>query len=448
MNDIKNNYSSKYKEVWTLAWPVMMTMTFAQTTNIVDMLWIGKLGTNELAAVASMGNVVFVLFGFTQIVNAGTIAVVSRLKGAKDVEGSKRAAAQSVRLGLVLGAITAILAIPVSVPITTFFGGGAEFNYHGSRYIAALMIGFLGVFPGTSINAIFQANGDTRTPMYVALVSNLINIGLDPILIFGWFGFPRMEVFGAGVATAISWGIGTVIMLMLLKRRKLANEPKKSGRYFEYDYSLKVIKIGTPASIAMLARPLSTVFLIRVLGEFGEYGMAAFGLAVRSSGLIWIFHIGISVAVASLVGQALGRNDEAEARAIVRSGMLFTTSLQVVLTTVYVIFAAQIVGFFTNDALVVKEGAMFVTILAYCQIISCFAIPAGAALIGAGHTKPGMFIGITANWVIKLPLAWYLATKTSIGIQGVWWGMAVSIVYEAALIIMVYHKGTWAKKKI
>jgi Na+-driven multidrug efflux pump len=187
-----------------------------------------------------------------------------------------------------------------------------------------------------------------------------------------------------------------------------------------------MLRIGTPASISMVARPLSTFLLLKVIASFGTAAIAAFGIAMRSFGVSWIPYSGISVAVSALVGQSLGAHRVHEAERVVRRGLVVSTALGVFFCLLYRATASDIIRAFDHEPEVVIAGTSFLQMIALGWLFSGPMLPMGSAMHGAGDTKPPMIAAFLANWAVKLPLLCARAAA-GWGINRVWMGMFISI---------------------
>jgi Na+-driven multidrug efflux pump len=198
----------------------------------------------------------------------------------------------------------------------------------------------------------------------------------------------------------------------------------------------------------MIARPLSTFLLLKVIASFGTAAVAAFGIAIRAFGVNWIPYSGVTVAVSALVGRSLGAHRVAEAEGVVRRGVVVTTLLGVLFCILYYVFAHEIIGAFDDEPSVVAAGATFLQLVALSFLFNGPTLPLGSAMNGAGDTKPPMLAAFLANWPVKLPLAWALAVPYGWGVDGVWVAMFISIVFEALLMFAWYRRGTWKRKRV
>jgi putative MATE family efflux protein len=447
-----------YRRLWRLAWPVSISTSTVTLLTLVNLFWIGHLGTVAVAAVSLCGQILFIVFGISNIVYAGALAIVARRVGEGDLPKAFTASVHGVCLGGALGVAVALLGYVSAPAVLGFFDTGSDVEQLAVSYLRIMYVGQLPLFVSVALGACYQAAGDTRTPMLMNVGVVVLNGLLDPFFIFpahgitvggvplGWLGW---GVDGGAIAAALSGAVGCAGFLAasLLWGRPFPwpvdGRIGLAARHF-----WQMARIGSPASLSMVARPLSTFLLLKVIASFGTPAIAAFGIAMRSFSVNWIPYSGLNVAIASLVGQSLGAQDAAAARGVVRRGLVITSFLGVFFCVLYYSGARTIILAFDHEPAVVAAGEWFLKMIALSFLFSGPMLPLGSAMNGAGDTKPPMIAAFLANWPVKLPLAYVLARPLGYGIGGVWVGMFISIVFEAVIMFLWYRRGTWLTKTV
>ena len=448
---------STYRRIWELAWPVSISMSTITMLTLANLFWIGHLGTAAVAAVALGGNILFIVFGISDVVYTGAVAIIARRVGAGNLTDAFNASLHAVILGAMLGVSVALLGNWGAPAIVGFFEAGPEVEGPATDYLRIMFICQIFLYTSTAMRAAYQSAGDTRTPMFVNLLVVLVNGVLDPYFIFapgelvlggvrvGWLGW---GVPGAAVAAVLSSAMGLCVFVgVSLVLRRPFRRPRHGVRISPQEF-WRMLRVGTPASITMVARPLSTFLLLKVIASFGTAAIAAFGIALRSFSVNWIPYSGVNAAVATLVGQHLGGRQVRGAEQVVRRGLTITMVLGVLFCMGYYTLSRQIILAFDHEPSVVAAGAPFLRIMALSFLFSAPMFPLVSAMNGAGDTKPAMIAAFVANWPIKLPLAYALALPMGYGINGVWMGMFVSIVFEALIVFAWYSRGTWKHKRV
>lgn len=447
-----------YRRIWQLAWPVSISMSTITMLTLFNLFWIGHLGTAAVAAVSLGANILFIVFGISDVVFTGTVAVVARRVGQGHRAEAFDASLHAVCLGAALGLVVAVVGHAAAPTIVSFFDAGAEVEATAVAYLRIMFICQIFLYVSTALRGAYQAAGDTRTPMLVNVGVVLVNAVLDPFFIFapgeisvggvpvGWLG---LGVPGAAIAAVLSAALGLVLFVTvsLLLGRPFAWPAHRRVRLVPRQF-WQMLRIGTPASVSMIARPLSTFLLLKVIASFGTAAIAAFGIALRSFSVNFIPYSGIQAAVATLVGQNLGAGNVREAERVVHRGLAVTTGLGIFFCLVYYTCSERIILAFDHEPAVVAAGVPFLKLMALSFLFSGPMFPMVSAMNGAGDTKPPMITAFVANWPIKLPLAYVLALPLAYGIDGVWFGMLVSIVFEAIVVFWWYRRGAWKSKRV
>lgn len=455
---VSNPPPGPYRRIWRIAWPVSITTSTITLLTLVNLFWIGRLGTVAVAAVSICSQILFIVFGFSNIVHTGALAIVARRVGEGDRNRAFDASLHGLCLGVLLGLVVALAGYATAPAVLGFFGAGNEVESIALSYLRIMYLGQLPLFVSAALGACYQASGDARTPMLVNVGVVVANGIADPFFIFhpgevsvgglllGWLGW---GVDGAAIAAALCGSAGclTFLAISVLGGRPFPWPADRRVRLAAGDF-LQMTRIGTPASVSMIARPLSTFLLLKVIASFGTPAIAAFGIAMRAFSVNWIPYSGLNIAVASLVGQSLGARDAGEARRVVRRGLVVTTFLGMFFCFVYYGWARSIILAFDREPAVVEAGEWFLKLIALSFLFSGPMLPLASAMNGAGDTKPPMVLAFVANWPVKLPLCYALAVPFGQGIDGVWAGMFVSIVLEAILMFAWYRRGTWLRKTV
>ena len=414
--------------------------------NIVDMFWVGKLGPSALAAVAIAGSLMMVVITFVMGIATGTAAMVSRFYGSKKEEAAAEVAAQSIMLGVFAWLILAVLGFFNAEAILSVMGAKAEVLTMGISYLQVIFVGSITLFFFFIFVSILRGAGDAVTPTLVLVLSTVINIILDPFMIFGWGPFPVMGVTGAALATVISQLVGVVIgMEILLKGR---SHLKLHAKYFKpnWDYITRIMKIGIPSSLQMGLRSAMGVVLMTIVASFGTFAIAAYGVVFRLIMVLMMPGFSMSNSAATLVGQNLGAGnpDRAEKSAWLTAS--YYAIFMLVVGTIGFIFAPALVRAFNPNATVVSIGVNFLRTVVFAHVFVAFGIVLGRSMAGAGDTVPPLVITFITLWVIQLPLAVILSKL--IGLQGIWYSYLAASIVVGILTMTWFRLGKWKLKKV
>jgi len=444
---------SYLKQIWEIAWPTSISMLLFSLYDLIDLKWIGFLGTEAVASVSLCGNINGVLFGLMNILYIGSLAVFTRFIGAGEQAKLRHSFHQSIFLGALIGLLLFVIGWLTAPLLLGFFHLSSQVYHLSLVYLRIFYIFFFFLFLGIPLWTAWIALGKTWLLLIVNLISVGFNLILDPVFIFprgemlvGVFGW---GVAGAAIASLLSEILSLLILLGLLKRKDfMVKSPVFKNFKVSFRESLRILRIGIPSSIAVLSRPMSTVILQRFITGFGASALAGFGIGLRWLGINWIFFGGISAAVSSLVGRYLGARLGEKAGAMMRRAYLLGVVIQFLVSLFFILWAEPLVAVMEPTPETIQAGSAFLIWVSVAMLLSSPGNIARACLNGAGNTNPPMVISIISNWVVKLPLAWALAYPLKVGLSGIWQAMFVSLVVEGALLLAWYFRGRWKEHKI
>ena len=413
-----------------------------------DRYFISKLGINEAAGSSLSGGLVWVMFSVIALVSGGTIAIVSRKVGEKDIEEASSASEQSIILAFLVSLSITLLVFYFSENIFAFYGAEKIVEEIGLSYFSIIVFGFPLMMTASVIGAVFQASGDTKTPMRVFALMSLMNLILDPILIFGFGPVPSLGVDGAALATVIAESFAFIYILIKLSQFNSLEIRKYHTFKVDLVMMKRILKIGLWSGLNSLSRPLSAIFLQKVITYHGTKCIAAFSFGIQWVSILFIFQDGLRVAVSTLVGQNLGRNDLDEVYETVKSGLIFGFLIMIFFAVFGIIYADEAVGVFSRDNEVIKYGAGYLRIVLYGILFILPMTVYGAVFSGSGDTMPPTVIAFIANWIGKIAVAYIASYYLGFGIDSVWIAITISIVVEGIGMTIWYKRGGWIKKKV
>jgi len=436
------------KNLWILAFPILTSNLMQAVFNLVDMFWVGRLGPVAIAAVAMCGSIMMIVMFVMMGIGAGTTAVVARAIGAKNKQKAEKAAMQSLILGFWTALFFSIIGYFLSAPILTALGADPAVVSIGTGYMQIIFLGVIVIVYMFLISAVLQGAGDAATPMLILVVSTLINIVLDPILIFGWLGFPKMGVNGAALATVIAEGIGSLIALEVLLNGRSRLQVHFSKIRSDLKTMFLILKIGMPASLQMTLRGLVGIALIYVVSKFGTTALAAYGIGMRLNMLALMPGFALAMAAGTLMGQNLGAKKPDRARASAWAAVFYYAAFLVVIGTWFVVFAPQVIAFFNNDPTVVAIGTSYFRITTWGYLFVAIGVVLSRALAGAADTVAPMIITFISLWLVQIPLAFILSDISKLGLNGVWFAILAAYIMQGVLTWIWFSTGRWKHKAV
>jgi putative MATE family efflux protein len=421
----------------------MVVALLHTTQSLIDMFWVGKLGTASIAAVAISGTIIMVLFTVIAGVSTGTLALVARNIGAGNREKAETVATQSIALGIIMSSLAVAAGLLFTEKLFSLLGASREVIEAGTGYLKILLVGGVTMFILFLGNAVLQGTGDTVTPMKLMVLANIINIVLDPMFIFGW-GLPRMNTSGAAVATIISQIISASLVIWMLSNGRC----KVHLRFNELKVQLGVIKqvlrIGLPSSLQLLFRSVMGVVLVGIVAKFGTFAVAAYGVVMRLHMVVLMPAFALGGSAATMVGQNLGAGLLVRAKKGAWLAAIFDMVIMAAIAVTFFLAAYQIMGIFNKDPRVIRLGVQYIRIAAPFYIFVALGVVLNRALAGAGDTFIPMIITLLSLWGFQIPLAIFLS-NSRMGVTGVWWAVALASALNGLLILGWFETGRWKR---
>lgn len=436
------------RAIFLLAVPMVVEMAMESLFAVVDVFFVGRLGSAAVATVGLTESLMIVIYTIAFGLSIGATAVVSRRIGEKDKEGAARAAVQVLALGALISAALGIAGAVYARELLQLMGADAEVLATGTGYARVLLGGSSTVFLLFLINAVFRGAGDPAVAMRVLILGNSINIVMDPTLIFGLGPFPEMGLTGAAVASTLGRGIGFLFSLWLLtkgsghlavKRRHLSLEPATMWR---------IASLSGSGTFQVALGSMSWIGLVRVISGFGSVAMAGYTIAIRVVLFALMPAFGIGAAAATMVGQSLGAKLPDRAEASVWAAARYNAIFLGLTGLGFFLFAPWIVGWFTADPAVVRVAAYGLRAIAVGFPLFALGMVLEQSFNGAGDTWTPTWINLFVFWLVQIPLAWVLAYRMGFDERGVF--IAVSAAYSLLALVsaVLFKRGRWKLKHV
>ncbi|TDX48409.1 MATE family efflux transporter [Orenia marismortui] len=452
MVELTENYTAKEMRIriLKLAWPAVLRMFLQSVVGIVDVMMIGSLGAAALAAVDMSNRLMFVLIGALTALTIGSTALVARYTGAKNQEKANQVIVQSIVSGIILSTLLAVLGIIFAEDLLRLMMILMEEvdNFvlrNGSVYLKIVFASMIFGLPLMIINALLQGIGDMKTPLYIMVVTNIINTVCNYLLIFGIGFFPELGVAGAAIGTALGRVVGALIGFGVLIHGKSGIKIDLAKVKFKLD--LKVIKdifiIGIPASIEQLIRQGSQIVYTLLIAGLGTITVAANAIIMNGQMIPIMIGFGFSMAATTLVGQSLGAQKEELAKEYGKQTAYLTMIIMGVISIPMFIWTTPIIKLFSDNLSVVSiaKPAMKISIL--MQPVFAILMVISGALRGAGDTKWTMYITAIGNWGVRMVLSLLLGYYLGYGLIGFWIAMVIDIGVRTVLIMWRYSSDKW-----
>lgn len=433
------------RAIFLLSVPMILELVMESAFAVADIYFVGKLGPSAVATVGLTETYLFLLYSVAMGLATAVTAIVARRIGEKNKEAAGVAAVQSIFIGLLCSIPFSIAGIFFAKELLTLMGADAWSIEHGYRYTQWMLGGNAVIVLLFVINAIFRGAGDAAIAMRVLFIANIINIGLDPLLIFGWGPFPAMGIEGAAIATNIGRGIGVLIQLWSLFRGGKHIKASFTQLYWDAKVVISIVKTSLGGVGQMIVSMTSWIFLMRILADVGSEAVAGATIAIRIMMFTMMPAWGMSNAAATLVGQNLGAGHPDRAESSIWKIGFINMAFLIGVAVIYFVYNKELMGIFTSDARVIAIGAEWLRILSYSYFVYGWWMVSTQAFNGAGDTRTPTKINLVFFWLIQIPLCYLLAIHFGWQHSGVFWGVFFSETSVGLFTLWLFTKGGWKK---
>ncbi|MCB0602773.1 MAG: MATE family efflux transporter [Saprospiraceae bacterium] len=431
-----------------LAVPMILEMSMESLFAVVDVFFVSKVGVNAVATVGFTESVLTLVYSIAWGLSMGATAMVSRRIGEQDREGASSAAAQAMWIGISLSLLLGIPGYFYADEILRAMGGSESLIQEGRWYTKILFGSNIVILLIFLLNGIFRGAGNAAIAMRTLWISNGLNLILDPCLIFGWGPFPEMGVSGAALATSIGRGTGVIFQLYHLFWGK--DIIRIAGRHLKILWSviLRLFRVSIGGMGQFIIGSSSWIFLMRIIGFFGEEVVAGYTIAIR----VLIFTLlpawGMANAAATLVGQNLGANQPDRAERSVWKTAHYTMLFMLGVSIIYFLCARPIMLLFNPDPVVVENGILSLRIICAGYLFFAYGMVISQAFNGAGDTFTPTVLNLICFWFMQIPLAYIVGITWGFGPSGIFASVAVSESFLAVLCVIVFRRGRWKSVRI
>ncbi|RLG86999.1 MAG: MATE family efflux transporter, partial [Thermoprotei archaeon] len=416
--------------------------------NLADTFWLGKLGKADLAAPTVSWPLIMLFYSIGMGFSFAGATLISQYIGAGEREYANRCVGYLLGFMLLMSLSISTIGFIVSPLVLELMGVPLDVLPKAINYIRVIFAGIPLAFIGFAFMAILNSIGDTRTPTILSIISSLINVVLDPLLIFGWLGFPALGVMGAAIATIASRSIISVIGLYLLAKGFAGIKIGFRDLFFRLWWLRHVVRIGTPLSIQRSANSLGFVIMMSLVSQMGTAVIATYGIGIRVIDVIQAFTWGIMRASSIMIGQNIGAEKYQRAGQIAFKNMALVSMLLGVGALLIYLSRSFIFAVFINDPVVIEEGDKFVTFfIPSLPFFGLFFI-AGAVAQGSGHPTVYTIISIIRLWVLRIGFSYLLGIFMGMGSIGIWIAMSISNMGAGIMATTWVMKGSWKQRVI
>lgn len=432
--------------ILSLAIPVVINSFLQTMYNLTDTFWLGKIGTNELAAINLVTPVQNIIINFGMGITVAGSVLIAQYIGAKETENAKSMANQIFVCAGCFALFCSAVVFFTTSGIVNWLGADGETYRHACIYLRIVVWDMPFLYMVNIFSAVHQAQGDTVRPMFLNLGGITLNMILDPLLMVGF----QMGTAGAALATLLAKMVPAMVAFVLLSNRNNDVHLDVRSMKFEWEKVKLILRIGLPTAVGGSTMQLGFLLMSRNVYAYGNQAMAAYGIGNKVNGLITLPSNGIGSAVATIVGQNMGAKQVERAR----EGYLLSMKICVVFLFIggmilsRDVISTGIVSIFSDDAEVIAMAADFLSIMAFWCFTNGVYNATTGLFQGTGHTEVTMAVDATRLWVFRFLTLWFCESILKMEVRSVWYSVVVSNGISSVILYILYKTNIWKKYKI
>jgi len=440
---------NKLKILLRLAAPIVLAQLFQIAYQFIDAFWLGRLGEGAIAAVAMSLPIIFFVTSLGIGLAVAGSALTAQYFGAKNDKLLSHAAGQTILMIVVVSFVLGLIGNLSAHALLNLLGTDQNIIIDASAYLRIAFLSMVFNFSFFIFQAIMRSIGRPKIPVYIILSTVALNFFLDPVLMFGWRFIPALGVSGVALATLITQSLAAMIGFYLLFGGKYGIKLHYYNLKPDFKFIKRAFLLGLPSSIEQSARSLSLSITTALIAVYGTLAVAAYGVGTNIFHLMLMLAFGLNGATAALVGQSLGANKTKEARQFAWLSLKTTIVAFVALGLLVFLFAPSLIAFFIpQDQAVINEGARYLRFIAPSFLFIGLQISIAGTLQAAGNTKTPMFLTILSQWLLQLPLIYFLPKLFGLELDGIWLAFPITSFIAAILYLYFFINRSWEHKKL
>jgi len=436
-------------EIADITLPAFAELVLSTLFGMVDMVMVGQLSSAAITAVGLTNQPFMLLLAIFAAVNVGTTTLVAWNVGAKRYEKARSTLRQVLIINLILGTIISIVGVALAKPIVLFMGAEADVITPATQYFKIVAAGLVFQAITMGVTAALRGAGETKIPMLYNVGSNLLNVFGNYALIYGKFGFPRLEVIGAAVSTTFSRMLACLVSLCVVYfyKKSLISISVKEKFKFEPETIKKVFSIGLPAALEQFILQSGLTLFARTVSGLGKEVFAAHQIGINISGLSFSPSMAFGVAASALVGQSLGANNEEKAEEYANFIHRVALCVSTFVGLMFILFSHPLARLYNSEAHIVAMAGTVLKILALAQPGQSTQLSLAGALRGAGDTLYPLYASATGIWVFRVIAAYIFVNVFGWGLVGAWIALVLDQYTRSLIIFFRFRSGKWKHMK-
>lgn len=418
-----------------LALPIMATSLIQMAYNLTDMIWIGRLGSDAVAAIGAAGMYMWLSNGLTALSKMGGQVNTGYSLGGGNHADAAGYIENTLRFAAILGVIFGVVCVLFSTPLIGFFNLNSPLVVADAKIYLQITCGFVVFsFLNQSFTGIFTALGNSRAAFLATTSGLIVNIILDPVLIFGVGPFPELRIMGAAIATIIAQAIVTLTFLIFAAKDTLIFPEVKYFGKLDKEYLSSIIKIGLPTSVQSMLFTGISMIIARMIAGYGDAAVAVQKVGSQIESISWMTADGFAAAVNSFIAQNHGAHNKDRIRKGYKQAMGIVLVWGIFCTLLLILCPEPIFKIFITEKNVIPMGVDYLMILGVSQLFMSVEITTAGAFSGYGHTLPPSIVSIPFT-ALRIPMA-ILLVQTPLALNGIWWSISISSIFKGVLVLI------------
>lgn len=428
---------SIFRSLWIMAVPLISASFIQMAYSMTDMLWLGHLGSDAVAAAGAAGFFIWLCNALSFMTKIGAEITVSQSIGAKDYQRAAGYANHAVTLSHIFGLIYACFIVIAAPALIGLFHFEASITEQAVNYMRIVAPGLFFQFNNNTFSGLYNGQGDSHTPFRTSAVGLIANIILDPLLIYGIGPFPHLGTSGAAIATALAQ-----LVVFSIFSRRIFSERFPLGRMqlfhsLKKECSKRIILLGLPVSMQNALFSMFSLTLATMAARWGAVGVAAQSIGAQIEAISWMTAAGFSTALAAFTGQNYGAGNYERIRKGYRLTLCIAGGIGLFAGILFYLFNKEIFSLFVEEPDAIEAGGNYLKIIALSQIFMVTESVTAGAFNGTGHTTPPAFSSIIFTGA-RIPMALFLTTFPALGLSGIWWSITISSVIKGTVLPLWY----------
>jgi len=432
------------RTILAMVWPVSMENVLQMLIGFVNTALVGRLGAATILAVGLSGRVGMFVWIILGAVGTGATVLIAQAVGAGERERVRRVSQQALLLATLLVAAIMAISYIFAPSLLGMFRATPESLPLGVAFLRILVFSMPFQALYLVMAAILRGMGNTRVPMQISFIINIVNAGLSYLFIYGKLGLPALGFRGPAVATILAQltGMSNAAWYLYSPRSGVGIRLHEKVS-FDASLALKILRIGVPSSAEMFFWQIAAIILFRLINQFGTVAGAAYQLGLQAEGISYMPSAGFGIAATALVGRSLGARNIHLAERYIRQIVRWGVTLSACATAVLVLAPKALMGILTNDQAVIVLGAQYLVLMGLSQIPQQVSMTLGGSLRGAGDTVTAMVAAGIGIWAFRIPFAFLLSQRFGLGLPGIWWAINLDQWVRVLIVGWRYYQGKW-----